>query len=162
MNENELIAAYRDTPIEEELPAADAPWDENMGVPTERVELDELVTAYAVARATREEASDREKRLRETEARVEGELFNALERLGLRSVRHRTLGLFSLNDMATAIVTDEVLLREWAEMEMPEILLPNRQRLGKVVRDALKEGEALPPGTDVSFYRKINWRRGGV
>jgi len=131
-------------------------------VPAERVELDALVTAYAVARGIREEASDREKLLRATEAQVESALFDALERLGLRSVRHRELGLFTMNDMANAVVTDEVKLREWAEMEMPEILLPNRQRLGKVVRDALKEGEALPPGTDVAFYRKINWRRGGA
>jgi hypothetical protein len=153
----------------EDLPAADAPWDESLdlpkeddAVPTERVELDALVTAYAVARGIREEASDREKLLRATEATVEVALFDAMERLGLRSVRHRELGLFSLNDMASAVVTDEAALRAWAENEMPEIMLPNRQRLGKVVRDALKADEPLPPGTDVSFYRKINWRRGGA
>lgn len=131
-------------------------------VPVERVELDALVTAYATARAIREEASDTEKRLRAIEGAAEGALFEALERLGLRSVRHRTLGLFTLNDMANAIVIDEVKLREWALIEMPELMLPNRMRLGKIVRDTLKEGGTMPPGTDVTFYRKINWRRGAA
>lgn len=130
--------------------------------PAERVELDALVGAYAAARGVREEASDHEKRLRAIEAQAETALFEALERLGLRSVRHRTLGLFTLNDMANAVVTDELALRAWALIEMPELMLPNRQRLGKVVRDTLKEGGAMPPGTDVTFFRKINWRRGPV
>jgi hypothetical protein len=128
----------------------------------ERPELDASIEAYAVARSQREMVSDQEKRLREIEGRAEAALFEALERLGLRSVRHRTLGLFTLNDMANAVVIDEAALREWAQEEMPELLLPNRARLGKVVRDTMKEGGELPPGTDVSFYRKINWRRGTV
>jgi hypothetical protein len=126
----------------------------------ERPELDDLVSAYAIARANREAVSDEEKRLRTIEGAAEGELFDALERLGLRSVRHRELGLFTLNDMANAVVSDEARLREWALEVMPELMLPNRQRLGKVVRDLMKEGGELPPGTDVSFYRKISWRRG--
>lgn len=126
----------------------------------ERPELNTLIEAYAAARATREVISDQEKRLREVEAKAEGELFDALERLGLRSARHKDLGLFTLNDMANAVVNDESKLREWALEEMPELMLPNRQRLGKVVRDLMKEGGDLPPGTDVTFYRKINWRRG--
>lgn len=126
----------------------------------ERKELDTLIEAYAVARSAREVISDQEKAARAVETKAELELFDAIERLGLRSVRHGVLGLFSLNDMANAVVTDAARLREWAEIEMPEILLPNRQTLGKVIRDALKEGRDLPPGTEAAFYRKINWRRG--
>lgn len=129
------------------------------GVAEERGELDALIIAYATARSIREDVTEREKQLRNIEAKAEQDLFDAIERLGLRSVRHRELGLFTLNDMANGTVTDEAALREWALNEMPELMLPNRQRLGKVVRDTLKEGGTLPPGVDATFYRKINWRR---
>ena len=134
--------------------------NEGGSVPAERVGLDALVQAYADARSFREEISDREKYLRGVEVTAERALFEALERLNLRSVRHATLGLFTMNDMANADVTDEAKLREWALEEMPDLMLPNRMRLGKVVRDTLKEGGDLPPGVDVVFYRKISWRRG--
>lgn len=129
-------------------------------IAAEKPELDELVGTYATARNVREAASDEEKRLRVIEGAAEAALFDAMERMSLRSVRSRELGLFTLNDMANATVTDEAKLREWALEEMPELMLPHRARLGKIVRDTLKEGGDLPPGTDVSFYRKINWRRG--
>jgi hypothetical protein len=128
-------------------------------IKTDKAGLDDLVVAYATARDNRERVSDEEKALRAIEARAELALFDRMEALSLRSVRHGTLGLFSLNDMANAVVTDEAALREWALEVMPELMLPNRQRLGKIVRDTLKEGGDLPPGTDFATYRKINWRR---
>jgi len=127
----------------------------------ERPELFAAMEAYAVARAARETVSAQEKRLREVEYRAEQSLFDALERQHLRSARHHSLGLFILNDQANAVVTDEAALRAWAQEEMPELLLPNRQRLGAVIRTTLKEGGDLPPGTDAAFYRKIQWRRAG-
>jgi len=133
--------------------------EDDDGTPAETVDLEAIVQAYADARHTREEVSDTEKRLRAIEAEAESGLFEALERLGLRSVRHKYLGLFTLNDMASGTVTDEAKLREWANEVMPELMLPNRARLGKVVRDALKGEGEMPPGTDVTFARKINWRR---
>lgn len=128
----------------------------------ERPELNALIEDYATARAVRESVSDEEKRLRATEGRAEQALFDGLERLGLRSARHKTLGLFTLNDMANGSVIDAAKLREWALEEMPELLSPHASKLGKIVRDALKEGEPLPPGVEATFYRKINWRRGPV
>lgn len=126
----------------------------------ERPELDALVVAYATARALRESVSDKEKEMRVTEGHAEAALFDGLERMNLRGVRHAEFGLFTLNDMASATVTDEKALREWAQEVMPELLLPNRARLSKVVRDSLKGEGEMPPGTEPSFYRKINWRRG--
>ena len=122
--------------------------------------LKELIVNYATARSQREAVSQRENELRKIEDAAQGALFDELERQSLRQARHETLGLFTMNDMANALVTDEAKLREWALIEMPELMLPNRQRLSKVLRDTLKEGGDLPPGTDVTFYRKINWRRG--
>ena len=122
-------------------------------------DINVLVGAYADARNIREEADDRAKRLREIEMALEVRLFDEMERLNLRSVRHAR-GLFSLNDLAWASVVDEALVRAWAENEMPEILLPNASRLAVVVRQALKgERDSMPPGVEPRFSRKINWRR---
>ncbi len=129
------------------------------GATAEKAGIDDLVVAYATARANREAVSDEEKRLRDIEAKAELALFDRMEALNLRSVRHEKLGLFTLNDMANAVVTDAAALREWALEVMPELLSPNRQTLGKIVRDLLKEGGDLPPGIEPAFYRKINWRR---
>lgn len=124
----------------------------------ERPELNGLVEAYVAARTRREEAGAQEKRLREVEQRAEVALFDELERQGLRSVRHGRLGLFYLNDMASASVTDDAALRAWAVEVMPELLIANRSRLSSLVRHTLKEGGDLPPGTDFTTYRKIGWR----
>lgn len=129
-------------------------------IDAQAVGLDALAVAYADARKAREEVSDTEKRLREIEKRAEAALFEGLEARNLRSIRHKDLGLFTLSDIADAVVTDAAALREWAQEVMPELLSPNRQTLGKVIRDAMKEGEAIPPGTDYAFRRGINWRRG--
>lgn len=121
--------------------------------------LDALITAYADARTAREQADDRAKRLRDTEAKVEAALFDEMEKLNLRSVRHAR-GLFMLDDKAWATVLDESALRAWCEREMPEVLLPNMTRLAVIVRQALKgERDEMPPGVEPRFSRKLNWRR---
>jgi hypothetical protein len=127
-------------------------------VADESHDLDALIEAYVAARIAREAASVKENDLRSIEARAEMFLFEAMERHNLRGVRHRTLGQFLLNDIADATVTSNELVRAWALREHPEVLLPNYQRLGKVVRDALKEGDALPDGVEAVFRRKIAWR----
>lgn len=131
------------------------------GAPVEaRGELDALINAYADARLYREQADDHAKKLRATETEIEGKLFEAMERLNLRAVRHAR-GLFTLNDLAWAVVDDEGSARDWAESNMPELLLLNRQRLSVVVREHLKgERDALPPGVSWRTSRGINWRRG--
>jgi len=118
-----------------------------------------LVNAYADARNAREEAADRTKRLGAVEAACEAALFDAMEKLNLRSVQHAR-GRFTLNDLAWASVADEDKAREWAEAAMPELLMLNRQRLSAVVRQFLRgERDAMPPGVDYSVSRKISWRR---
>lgn len=134
--------------------------EEQPGDPiTERPEVNDLIVAYALARTLREEVSAREDELRIVENRAEQALFDGLERLNLRQARHETLGLFSLNDQANAKVNDAAALREWAVIERPELINVNRQSLGKIVRDTLKEGGELPPGVEPTFYRKISWRK---
>jgi len=128
-------------------------------MPEVKANLDALIEAYADARIVREEALDTVNRLRETEARLEARLFDEMEKLNVRSVRHAR-GLFILNDLAWADVTDEAAVRDWANAEMPEILLANRSKLATLVREALRgEREAMPPGVEPKFSRKINWRR---
>lgn len=126
--------------------------------PAERVGIDALVNAYADARAVREEASDTEKRLREIEQKLEVALFDELEKLNLRSVRHER-GLFSLNDLAWPKIEDPEKARMWAEENHPELITLNSTRLGPYLREMVKEGADLPPGVDVTFSRKINWRK---
>ena len=84
--------------------------------------IDTLIEAYAIARAARETLAAQVKAAQETEDREEAALFDAMEAQGLRSVRHKDLGLFSLNDLAWAKVTDEALARSWAEATAPEII----------------------------------------
>jgi hypothetical protein len=123
------------------------------------VNLDDLAAAYAKARADREEASDREKGLRVLEDQAQAELFNAMEARNLKSIRHRTLGTFTLNDLAWPSVVDGDALRAWALEVEPGILVTNSQRLGKVMRDAMKGEGEMPPGIEAVFTRKIKWTR---
>lgn len=121
-------------------------------------ELVDLIDAYVAARQRREQSDTQTKRLRTIEAQAEAALFAEIERQNLRSTRHKTWGLFYLNDAVSPSVTDEKALRDWALEAMPELLLANRSRLASVVRNAIKEGDDLPPGVDFSTYRKIGWR----
>lgn len=133
--------------VHTEAPAAEAP-----------ASLNQLIHDYADARTLREMNDDEGKRLREVETQYEAKLFDELERLTLRSVKHER-GNFILSDLAWAAVTDVALSREWIEAEMPEILSPNATRLAVVVREAIRGEREMPPGIEAKFTRRINWRR---
>jgi hypothetical protein len=45
----------------------------------------------------------------------------------------------------------------WAEAEHPDLLTLNLQRLQTPLRNALKEGQELPPGLTYSVTRKIRF-----
>ena len=123
-------------------------------------ELVEMTHLLANLRIRLEMAEDEVKRIRKGYEGVEAELFDAMENAGLKNVRTER-GLFTLNDLAWAKVTDAVAAKAWADAEMPELLMLNLQRLSKIVRDTLK-GErdgGIPPGVDFTTSRKINWRR---
>lgn len=123
-------------------------------------ELEQMTHRLADLRIRLEMAEDEAKRIRGDYEQVEGELFDALENAGLKSVRTGR-GLFTLNDLAWAKVTDQEQAKAWADQEMPELLTLNLSRLSKIVRDTLKgerQGD-IPPGVDYSTSRKINWRR---
>lgn len=123
-----------------------------------RADIGAIANDLADARNERQRLADLVKDAQAVEDQYEAELFEALERLGVRSFRTER-GLFSMNDLAWSSVEDEQLARSWAETHMPELLLLNRQRLSKVVRDALSEGNPLPPGVTFTTSRKITWRR---
>lgn len=123
--------------------------------------LEPLIEKYAEAREVREQAAALTKAAAELEDLAEAALFDLMETQGLRSVRHKTLGLFSLNDLAWAKVSDEAVARAWAEATMPEIITLNRQRLSVVVRESLRGERDMPPGVEFSTTRNISWRRGG-
>jgi len=120
--------------------------------------LDTLADDLADKRNLLDLASDAEKAARRDVERAEAALFDAMEAQNLRAIR-TPRGLFSLNDQAWASVVDEAAAREWAEANLPEIISLNRSRLSVVVRTAIKEGMALPPGVDFTTSRKITWRR---
>lgn len=125
----------------------------------ERGELDVLIRALADARNEHEEASDHEKALRLIAEGHETALFDAMERLNIRAVRHER-GLFTLNDLAWAKIEDRAAALAWAEANEPELLTLNNQRLSVVVREHLKgERAELPAGVAFSTTRKITWRR---
>ena len=125
--------------------------------PEQRASLDYLIRAYAAARDKREVAGNEEKRLRVLEEDAERELFDALEQQGLHSIRHE-LGQFILDDKAWSKVIDPIAARGWAEEHQPDLITLNVTRLNPVVREALKNGDQLPPGVEYSIKRKIQWR----
>lgn len=123
-------------------------------------ELVAMTEKLVLLRTRLEMAEDEAKRIRGNYEQVEAELFDALENAGLRKIATKD-GLFMLNDLAWAKVTDAEAAKEWADQVMPELLTLNLQRLSKLVRDTLKgerEG-GIPPGVDYTTSRKINWRR---
>jgi len=123
-------------------------------------ELVDMTNRLADLRIRLEMAEDEASRIRGNKEQVEAELFDAMENAGLKNVRTER-GLFTLNDLAWAKVTDAAAAKAWADAEMPELLTLNLQRLSKLVRDTLKgerKGE-IPPGVDFTTSRKINWRR---
>jgi len=87
-------------------------------------------------------------------AEAEAALFEAIENAGLESVRTPE-GLFSLNDLAWPKIDDRDLLLAWAEAEHPDFLTLNLQRLQTPLREALRNGDVLPPGLGYSVTRKI-------
>jgi hypothetical protein len=87
-------------------------------------------------------------------AESEADLFEAIENAGLSSVRTPE-GLFSLNDLAWPKIDDRDLLLAWAEAEHPDFLTLNLQRLQTPLREALRNGDVLPPGLGYSVTRKI-------
>lgn len=131
--------------------------DELAKPPDPRPNVDYLVRAYAAARGKREVATAEEKRLREIEDDAARDLFDELERQGLRSIRHE-LGQFLLDDKAWSKVVDPVAARNWAEEHAPDLITLNTTRLNPFVREALREGTDLPPGVEYSIGRKIQWR----
>lgn len=123
-------------------------------------ELVALTHKLADLRIWLEMVEDEAKRIRSNTEQVEAELFDAMENAGLKNVRTER-GLFMLNDLAWAKITDPEQARLWADQNEPALLTLNLQRLSKIVRDTLRgerEG-GIPPGVDYSTSRKINWRR---
>jgi len=121
----------------------------------------ELADLLGDARIVLDKANDVAKEAQTAYDAVEAKMFDALENAGLQQIRTER-GLFRLNDLAWASVTDETVAREWAEHNEPALLLLNRQRLSVIVRQVLKgEGDytEMPPGVDFRTSRKITWRR---
>lgn len=121
-------------------------------------ELVAMTEKLALLRIRLETAEDEAKRIRGDYEAVEHDLFDALENAGMRQMRTEW-GLFTLNDLAWAHVTDPEAARAWADQQLPDLLSLNQARLSKIVRDRLKEGGELPPGVDFRTSRKITWRR---
>ncbi len=127
--------------------------------------IDALIQDYADARNAREAADEEAKRLRETEQQYEQKLFDALEKQGLRSVKHAR-GSFSLNDLAWASIADAEKARQWAEASMPELLTLNTQKLSVIVRETIRgeredlaEADLEQHGITYRLTRGIKWRR---
>lgn len=140
-----------------------------MTVPEAAGPIAGLVAEYAFAREALDEVKQRTKPFQERKDAAETALFDALENAGLKSVRHATLGLFTLSDLAEPRVADPATFVAWAERAMPEVLTANRQRLAVVIREILRGDRpfasqdteyGLPPGVDFSTRRNINWRKG--
>jgi hypothetical protein len=126
----------------------------------------ELCDLVADRKILVDRADDLAKQARAEYEEVEAQLFDLMENAGLASVR-TDRGLFRLNDLAWASVEDEDQARAWAEANMPELMMLNRQRLSVVVRKIIKGEEdapgvtpgQTPPGVTFRTSRKITWRR---
>lgn len=136
-------------------------------VPAAEGRIADLIRVYAEARFQLDQAKEAAKPLQAAKDRAEADLFDAMENQNLRSVRHGTLGLFMLSDLAEPQLLDAVQFVRWAEDAMPEILTANRQRLAVVIREILRgerdrlsaDGDGLPPGVGFTTRRNINWRK---
>ena len=130
-----------------------------------------LADHLADARVNLDKMEDAAQLAKDKYTDIETALFDAMEASGLVSIR-TARGLFRLNDLAWARITDPEKARMWAEAEMPELLTLNNARLSKLVRDALKgesevghgepdpaTGKLLPAGVTYTTSRKITWRR---
>lgn len=134
--------------------------------PTEPTAIVALADLVANRRIELEKVNDLQKEAQAAYDEVEARLFDVLEATGLQQIRTER-GLFRLNDLAWASVTDEAAARDWAEHNEPALLLLNRQRLSVIVRQVLKGEESapglepgqMPPGVDYRTSRKITWRR---
>jgi hypothetical protein len=131
-----------------------------------KLDIKALTDLLADRRVRLDDANEEVRARQEAYDGVEAALFDRLEDQGLTQVKTER-GLFRMNELAWASVSDEEAARSWAENHMPELLLLNRQRLSVVVRRILKgeeqlpDGKAgeLPPGVDFKTTRKITWRR---
>lgn len=113
-----------------------------------------LADQLYILRVARDAAKNAYNRAVEDHDAAERELFDAIENAGLASIRTPT-GLFSLSDLAWPRIEDRDRLLAWAEAEHPELLTLNLQRLQTPLREALKNGDELPPGLSYSMTRKI-------
>lgn len=121
--------------------------------------LDAMIRAFSAARTQYEAADKRSKELHRVADELAIVLFDAMERLSLRSVRHE-LGTFSLNDLAWASIKDRDAALAWANAEMPELVTLNNQRLSVYIREWIRGEHPDPiPGVDFTASRGINWRR---
>lgn len=105
------------------------------------------------------EIQEQEKAQAAIVAELEGDLFDAIENAGLRSVKVANLGTFSLYDLAWAKIEDKDKALQWAEDNCPEVITLNHQQLAVMVRAALKEEGPMPDGVGFTTSRKISWKK---
>lgn len=137
--------------------------DEREPIPFPRANADDanqrivrLSEAYHAAKIEYDAAKVTVDAAKERHDAAEAELFDAIENAGLTSVR-TVAGLFSLNDLAWPKIEDRDRLIAWAEAEHPELLTLNTQRLQTPLREAIKNGDELPPGLSYTTSRKIRF-----
>lgn len=130
--------------------------------------LTDYAERYALTRVYVESLRDALKLEQEKLDDDEARLFDAMEKLGIRAFRHGDYGQFLLSDLADATLPDPYVFVQWARDNAPELLIANRMRLGKLIRDHMKGDyefpepgtpTGLPPGVDFKTRRSINWRR---
>jgi len=121
--------------------------------------IENLAAAYAAAKRGLEKIKDQEKLQSKETARIESDLFDALEDEGLSGVTIPDLGKFRLNDLAWAKIENREQAMEWAEQQRPELLTLNHQQLSVIVRAAIKGEGEIPPGVTFTASRKIGWTK---
>ena len=121
--------------------------------------IEGLADAYAAAKRSLEAIKEQEKIQSTETARIEAELFTALEDEGLTSVGIAGLGKFRMNDLAWAKIEDREQALAWADQTRPEMLTLNHMQLSMVVRQALKGEGEMPPGVTFTTSRKIGWTK---
>jgi hypothetical protein len=139
-----------------------------MTIESENATLTDLAERYALTRVYVESLRDALKIEQDKLDADEARLFDAMEKLGIRAFRHELYGQFLLSDLADATLPDPYVFVAWARDNAPELLIANRMRLGKLIRDHMKGDydfpepgtpTGLPPGVDFKTRRSINWRR---
>ena len=124
--------------------------------------MDAELRQYVAMRQDAEEAEGRAKELRQIADEQRDRLWDIMEAAGIKTINHE-LGAMTRMTQLRAIVTDDDSLAHFlAEEGIYDAMTKKAWRqanLNAFVREAIEQGETLPPGLDTLAVKAIRYTR---